>query len=117
MPDITMKSEHTVRWARMLQSRARFSGPEASCHMRSSAVSITTTSESEFSVHTAITAVDVRQFGHAVNTDQVFGTHTQRDRANPHVPFDPTEGFRGCAMIKSAANPGRALPGNLACRG
>src|SRR5262249_22741093 len=29
----------------------------------------------------------------------------------------PTEGFRGRAMIKSAANPGRALPGNLACRG
>src|SRR6266404_4012614 len=27
------------------------------------------------------------------------------------------EGFRGCAMIKSAANLGRALPGNLACRG
>ena len=25
--------------------------------------------------------------------------------------------LRGCAMIKSAANPGRALPGNLACRG
>ena len=24
----------------------------------------------------AITAVDVRQFGHAINTDQVFGTHT-----------------------------------------
>jgi ABC-type uncharacterized transport system substrate-binding protein len=37
----------------MRHSRARFSGPEASRHRRSSADCITTTSESEFSVHTA----------------------------------------------------------------
>src|SRR5258708_24585316 len=49
--------------------------------------------------------------------DCLVTVQSQRDRANPHLPFDPTEGFRGCAMIKSAANPGRALPGNLACRG
>src|SRR5258708_29944392 len=49
--------------------------------------------------------------------DCLVTVQSQRDRANPHLPFDPTEGSRGCAMIKSAANPGRALPGNLACRG
>src|SRR5262245_3082920 len=51
------------------------------------------------------------------NGDCLVTVQSQRDRANPHLPYDPTEGFRGCAMIKSAANPGRALPGNLACRG
>src|SRR6266545_8378434 len=27
-------------------------------------------------------------------------------RANTHLPLDPIEGFRGCAIIKRAANPG-----------
>src|SRR5262249_44885239 len=35
-------------------------------------------------------------------------------RARPRRQCD---GISACAMIKSAANPGRALPGNLACRG
>src|SRR4030088_2093155 len=52
MPDITMKREHTDRWIKMRLSRARSSGPAASCHMLSSGDCITTTSESEFSVHT-----------------------------------------------------------------
>src|SRR5438128_7109829 len=52
MPDITMKREHTDRWTKMRLSRARSSGPAASCHMLSSVDCITTTSESEFSVHT-----------------------------------------------------------------
>src|SRR5258707_9656706 len=53
MPDITMKRERTDRWTKMRLSRARSSGTAASCHMLSSVDCITTTSESEFSVHTA----------------------------------------------------------------
>jgi hypothetical protein len=52
MPDITMKCEHTERWTKMRPSRARSSGPAASCHVRSSVDFITTTFESEFLVHT-----------------------------------------------------------------
>src|SRR5438874_1334214 len=37
MPDITMKRERTDRWTKMRPSRARSSGPVASCHMLSSA--------------------------------------------------------------------------------
>src|SRR5260221_9135486 len=52
MPDITMKRERTDRWTRMRLSRARSSGTAASCHMLSSVGCISTTSASEFSVHT-----------------------------------------------------------------
>src|SRR5258707_7699531 len=52
MPDITMKRERTDRWTKMRLSGARSSGTAASCHMLSSVDCITTTSESEFSVHT-----------------------------------------------------------------
>src|SRR5260370_23843447 len=52
MPDITIKRERTDRWTKMRLSRARSSGTAASCHMLSSVDCITTTSESEFSVHT-----------------------------------------------------------------
>src|SRR5947208_429395 len=52
MSDIIMKREHTDRWTKMRLSRARSSGPEASSHMLSSVDCITTTSASEFSVHT-----------------------------------------------------------------
>src|SRR6266478_1024910 len=52
MPDITMKRERTDRWTKMRLSRARSSGTAASCHMLSSVDCITTTSASEFSVHT-----------------------------------------------------------------
>jgi transposase InsO family protein len=52
MPDITMKRERTDRWIKMRPSRARSSGPAASRHMLSSVDCITTTSESEFSIHT-----------------------------------------------------------------
>jgi hypothetical protein len=47
-----MKRERTGRWIKMRPSRDRFNGPEASSHMLSSVDCITTTSESEFSVHT-----------------------------------------------------------------
>src|SRR5712671_6649486 len=56
MPDIIMKREHTDRWTKMRLSRARSSGTAASCHMLSSVDCITTTSESEFSVHTTDSA-------------------------------------------------------------
>jgi hypothetical protein len=52
MPDITMKRERTDRWTKMRLSRS--SGTAASCHMLSSVDCITTTSESEFSVHTGV---------------------------------------------------------------
>src|SRR6266404_6277068 len=52
MPDVTMKRERTDRWTKMRLSLARSSGTAASCHMLSSVDCITTTSESEFSVHT-----------------------------------------------------------------
>src|SRR6516164_3698481 len=52
MPDITMKRERTGRWIKMRPSRDRSNGPGASSHMLSSVDCITTTSESEFSVHT-----------------------------------------------------------------
>src|SRR5205809_258081 len=52
MPDITMKRGRTDRWTKMRLSRARSSGTAASCHMLYSVDCITTTSESEFSVHT-----------------------------------------------------------------
>jgi hypothetical protein len=48
-----MKRERTDRWTKMRLSRARFSGTAASCHMLFSVDCITTTFESEFSVHTA----------------------------------------------------------------
>jgi len=52
MPTITTIWERTARWTKMRHSRARFSVPEASRHSHSSADCITTTCESEFSVHT-----------------------------------------------------------------
>jgi hypothetical protein len=44
----------------MRLSRARSSGTAASCHMLSSVDCITTTSESEFSVHTGVFCVFVK---------------------------------------------------------
>jgi hypothetical protein len=36
----------------------------------------------------AIIAVDVRRFGHAINTDEVFGTHSSKasGRSNMQIP-------------------------------
>jgi hypothetical protein len=47
-----------TRWTKMRHSRARCSGSEASRHSHSSADCITTTCESEFSVHTADQRID-----------------------------------------------------------
>src|SRR5260370_25401912 len=74
MPDIIMKREHTDRWTKMRLSRARSSGPEASSHMLSSVDCITTTSASEFSVHTPIIATPI-PFGlqSSLRADMIFG--------------------------------------------
>jgi len=48
-----MSPERTDHWAKMRRYRAQFSGSEAFAPMRSSADSITITSESRFSVQTA----------------------------------------------------------------
>jgi hypothetical protein len=42
MLDITITSEHTGHWTKMLRSLALFSGPEASVHTQSLADFITT---------------------------------------------------------------------------
>jgi hypothetical protein len=54
MPAITTRSERTGHWIKMRQSPVRFSALEASNRSQSLAGFITTTSESRFSVHTAI---------------------------------------------------------------
>jgi ABC-type branched-subunit amino acid transport system permease subunit len=52
MLDITITSDHTDHWTKMLRSLALSSGPEASVHTQSLADSITTTFGFRFSVHT-----------------------------------------------------------------
>jgi hypothetical protein len=50
----TIKSGHIGLWTKMRRSGGQFSGPESSLQIQSLADFITTTSESRFSVHTAI---------------------------------------------------------------
>jgi hypothetical protein len=55
----TMKCEHIDRWTKTRPSRARSSGPAASCHMLSSVDCITTTCASEFLVHIGLTGASL----------------------------------------------------------
>ena len=59
---ITTKLEHIGHWIKMRQSLARFSGPESSPQIRSSADFIVTTSEFKFSVHTGSSMSSKDQF-------------------------------------------------------
>src|SRR5258706_15035099 len=72
MPDITMKRERTDRWTKMRLSRARSGGTAASCHMLSSVDCITTTSESEFSVHTGLSGRTIELIGTRLPPDGNF---------------------------------------------
>src|SRR5258705_8593951 len=54
MRPITTGSELTDRWTRMRRSLVQFSGPVSLIHAPSLAVSITTTPEFRFSVHTGL---------------------------------------------------------------
>jgi len=47
----------------------------------------------------AITAVDVRQFGHAINTDQVFGTHSVSGSASEHQNPAMASSGEGCPVL------------------
>src|SRR5205823_4160514 len=85
MPDITMKRERTDRWTKVRPSRARSSGPVASCHMLSSADCITTTSESEFSVHTSLLpATHARRMRNSAKKYSRFGK-TRRGKRKPRA--------------------------------
>jgi transposase InsO family protein len=99
-------NETRTRWTKMRLSRARSSGTAASCHMLSSVDCITTTSESEFSVHTGaistcsevselrvISRVRFREATMSVAAhlpNLIFGTHRCRSSAGCDGCLDST---------------------------